>query len=184
MTRLLPASAAPALLAALALSACASGGLSAVVVPESLSAPDDESKSFVLLASGVERWECRAPRAQPDAPVWTLTGPEATLSDGTGHVVGRHGPGLTWESIDGSRLVGTVRRKLDAPVAGAMPWLLVETTSASAKKGAFSGLLHVQRVGTLGGRPPEGGCTSASAGKVESVPFEAQFWFWSKRWSW
>jgi hypothetical protein len=169
---------------ALALAGCASHTLNAVVVPEALNAPDDESRTFALLASGVEKWECRTPQARPEAPAWILVGPEATLSDESGHVVGRHGPGLAWESTDGSRIVGTVRRKVDAPVPGAMPWLLVETTNASVKRGAFTGVLHVQRVATSGGRAPEGGCTNATVGKTESVPFEAQFWFWSKRWNW
>ena len=154
-------------------------------VPQALDVPADEGRSLVLLASGVQVYECHADPQAPDAPRWALRGPEATLSDDQNHVVGRHGPGLAWEATDGTRLAGVVRHKLDAPAADAIPWLLVETRPAGARQGLFAGVHHVQRVATRGGMPPSlERCTPAHAGEVERVPFEAQFWFWSARWSW
>jgi hypothetical protein len=168
-----------------ALAACASGPqLPAVVVPERLNPPPDEAKALAVQAKGVQVYECRARPGDTSAAsaTWLLKGPEATLTDAAGHVVGQHGEGPAWESTDGSRIVGSVRQKVEAPAPGAIPWLLLETTPAGPKKGAFTKFLHVQRVATSGGVAPAGGCSAATVGQVERVPYEAQYWFFEKRW--
>lgn len=168
-------------LSALALAGCASAPqLPAVVVPEALSVPPDESKAFAVHAEGVQVYECRL-NADKSAAAWVFTAPEATLTDAAGKVVGKHYAGPSWESTDGSKLTGKVEKKLAAPAEDSIPWLLLATTSSGAK-GAYSGVTHIQRVATLGGNAPAGGCSSTTVGKVERVGYEAQYWFFTKKW--
>jgi len=174
-----------AVVAALSLAGCAAPRFAAVTLPESLAVPPDETRALVLLASGVQLYECRAAPGAPASAEWVHRGPEATLSDDADRVVGQHGPGMTWQAPDGSRIVGTVNHKVDAPVEGAMPWLVMEARAAGKPAGRFGHVRHVQRVATKGGAmPPAERCTPAEAGHVERVPFEAQFWFYEKRWNW
>ena len=110
--------------------------------------------------------------------VWKLRGPDATLLDSSGRVVGRHYDGPTWEAADGSRVVGEVVVHDAAPAKGAADWLVLRAKQ-HAGAGLFAGVLFVTRTDTVGGAAPEGGCVPGSAGEVRRVPYEATYTFFS-----
>ena len=145
-----------------------------VVVPDKLRAPADESLVRTLDASGVQIYECRAKAGDAGAAEWVFVAPEATLADADGVLAGRHYAGPTWEARDGSKVVGVVKATVDAPDAGAIPWLLL-ATHAAGRKGAFAQIASIQRVATVGGVAPASGCTVATIGQQARVPYRAQY---------
>jgi hypothetical protein len=73
------------------------------------------------------------------------------------------------------------------PVAGTIPWLLLSASDNGA--GPFGDTLadvtFIQRINTRGGVAPDAAlCNAGAAGKVVSVPYEADYTFWKakKRW--
>jgi hypothetical protein len=141
-------------------------------VPDSLKPPANESLKRVFNASGVQIYECREGK-------WEFVAPEAELFDSHGSLVGRHYAGPQWEARrDGSRIVGTVRGRADAPAPGAIPWLLLSTRSVG-DKGYFSDVTSVQRVWTHGGVAPAGTC--AGAGAQARIPYTAAYYFFKRR---
>jgi len=160
------------------LTACAGGpspSAPAVVVPDKLRAPADQTLLRTLSADGVQIYECRAKAGAAAAePEWVFVAPEARLFDAQGTWVGKHYAGPTWEAADGSRVVGTVTAKVDAPGSGAIAWLLLATHS-TGKPGLFANVTTIQRVATEGGAAPATGCGTATVGKQVSVPYKAQY---------
>jgi hypothetical protein len=141
-------------------------------VPESLKPSAGESLKRVFAAKGVQIYECRDHE-------WAFVAPEADLFDTRGRFIGRHYAGPQWEATgDGSRIVGTVKTRADAPAAGAIPWLLLSTKSVGGK-GYFSDVTSVQRVATAGGVAPEGGCDGV--GEQVRVPYTAKYYFFNAR---
>src|SRR4051812_39134989 len=121
----------------------AAGCAATVQVPETLRPDAGETLASVVSAKGVQIYECRSQQ-------WTFVAPEAELFDASGAKVGRHYAGPVWEAADGSRVVGKVRTRADAPAAGAIPWLLLDAKSLGAT-GALSKVTSIQRVATVGG---------------------------------
>jgi hypothetical protein len=149
-------------------------------VPPPLRAAQGERLLTVLLAKGVQIYECRAKADKPGVVEWAFIAPEAELLDARGQRVGKHYGGPSWESTDGSKLVGAVKARAEAPEDGAIPWLLLSTRSVGAA-GAFSGVSSIQRVNTVGGvAPPAAACTTASLGKTERVGYTADYRLWGK----
>jgi Protein of unknown function (DUF3455) len=100
--------------------------------------------------------------------------------DHRGKPVGKHYAGPHWESIDGSKVVGSVKARADAPQAGAIPWLLLSTTS-TGPSGAFSKTTSIQRVATVGGVAPSEGCSAATVGKTVRVGYTADYVFYAPK---
>ena len=144
-----------------------------VVIPGNLRAPANESLVRTLWADGVQVYECRK-AADASFPEWVFVAPEATLADANGTPIGRHYAGPTWEASDGSKVVGVVKAKVDAPDSRAIPWLLLET-HGTGKAGMFAKVTSIQRVATVGGIAPTRGCGTATIGKQERVPYQAQY---------
>jgi hypothetical protein len=143
-------------------------------VPAALALPDGEEAALRLDARGTQNYECRAKRDAPDQTEWALVAPEAELFDSSGKKVGMHYAGPTWESIgDGSKVVGTVKARADAPAPDAIPWLLLAATESSAD-GMLGRVKSIQRTDTRGGKPPAGTC---AAGEALTVPYSAVYWF-------
>ena len=137
-------------------------------VPENLRTAAGESLKRVIRAKGVQIYECRDQK-------WVFVAPEAELYDERGNLIGRHYAGPTWEATgDGSRVVGTVKTRADAPEAGAIPWLLLTTKSAGGR-GYFSDVTSIQRVATHGGVAPGSGCPHD--GLVARVSYTADYYF-------
>ena len=161
-----------------ALAACGTAKLKptppTVVIPGSLSAPSTDSLLRTLWADGVQIYECRAKADGAGFPEWVFVAPDAKLVDSNGVLVGHHYAGPTWEAGDGSKVVGVVKAKVDAPQPNAIPWLLLATHS-TGKPGMFAGVTAIQRVATEGGAAPGTGCGTATVGKQASVPYKAQY---------
>jgi hypothetical protein len=148
------------------------GCASSVPVPDSLKPAANESLKRVISAKGVQIYECRGEK-------WVFVAPEADLFDSRGNLVGKHYAGPRWEaSGDGSRVIGAVKSRADAPVAGAIPWLLLDTKSEGGN-GYFSDVTSIQRVATAGGVAPAGTC--AESGAQARVPYTADYYFFTTR---
>jgi len=140
-------------------------------------APGSVSSSERLTARGVQVYQCRATPGVASGPTqWVFVAPQADLFDADGRRVGRHFDGPRWQADDGSRIVGSVKARADAPRAGAIAWLLLTTTSEGGT-GRFSRVANVQRINMVGGVAPEAGCGAASLGASVSVPYTADYVF-------
>ncbi len=168
MTRLVFAFGLPVLLAA-----CATPP-APPAVPQPLEVPAGQKLVSVVAARGVQVYECRAKKDDPAAAEWAFVAPEAQLFDAKGRSVGRHYAGPHWEAHDGSRILGAVKSRADAPQAGAIPWLLLTTRSVGGA-GAFSGITSVQRIATSGGVAPAQTCDAARLGTSARVPYTAEY---------
>src|SRR5262249_20270631 len=111
---------------------------------------------------------------------WVLREPEAELFGDGGRAMGRHYAGPTWESADGSKVVGELARRLPAPHTGAVPWLLVRAVRSEGD-GVFGRGTWIQRVDTKGGQAPGGSCDGGPAGASLRVPYGAVYYFYGRR---
>lgn len=127
-----------------------------------------------IKADGVQVYECRAKAGAAGDADWVLVAPAARLTGARGEAAGRHYAGPHWEAPDGSRIVGTVEARADAPRADAIPWLLLKTRSVGGP-GRYAGVTSVQRVNTLGGVAPGRTCDASILGDIEHVPYTADY---------
>lgn len=162
---------------ALLAAGCASAP--AVDVPDALRPPVNETLARTVPARGVQIYECRAGK-EGAGYEWAFVAPDAELFDTRNRPVGRHGAGPSWQALDGSRIVGTVKARADSPSTGAIPWLLLSTKSTGVA-GEFSGVTSVQRVNTLGGVAPATPCTDGVKGTTVRVPYTADYRFFVAR---
>jgi hypothetical protein len=153
----------------------------AVEVPTKLSPGPGESLAAIVPAQGVQIYECRASKDQPDQYQWAFVGPEADLFDARGAKIGKHYAGPHWESNDGSKVVATaVKERADAPQPDAIPWLLL-TTKSVGSPGAFGQVSSIQRVNTSGGVAPRTSCSRNTVGAVGRVPYTADYYFFTAK---
>lgn len=171
-----------AFLLVLLVAACASprAPTSMVKVPEKLKPDANESLAMIVPAKGVQLYECRARTGQVGGYEWAFVAPEADLFDARGTRTGRHYAGPHWESTDGSKIVGTVKERADAPVADAIPWLLLAAKSVGPE-GSFSKVTSIQRVNTVGGVAPKTDCSQATAGTPARVNYTADYYFFTAK---
>jgi hypothetical protein len=107
--------------------------------------------------------------------------PEADLFDARGNRAGRHYAGPHWEATDGSKILGTVKERADAPVGDAIPWLLLAAKSVGSE-GSFSKVTSIQRVNTMGGVAPKTGCAqAAAAGAPARISYTADYYFFTAK---
>ena len=147
------------------------------VIPDSLRPPVGQVLALAVRGTGVQIYECKAAKENPSQFSWTLKAPEADLKDLSGKPVGKHYAGPTWEASDGSKVVGELVAKRDAPDSAAIPWLLLRAKSTSGS-GVFSAIASIQRLQTSGGTAPAGGCDSSQTGKESRVPYSAVYRFY------
>ena len=170
-----------AFLLMLLVAACASPQpISTIKMPEKLIPGPNESLAMIVPAKGVQIYECRARRDHAAEYEWAFVAPEADLLDARGNRIGRHYAGPHWESIDGSKIVGTVKERADAPVANAIPWLLLAAKSVGPE-GSFSKVTSIQRVNTVGGVAPKAGCSQAAAGTPARIDYTADYYFFTAK---
>jgi Protein of unknown function (DUF3455) len=161
------------------ISGCASVGM-APVVPENLKAPATQTLAVVAQASGAQIYECNAGKTDSARFEWVFKAPEAELLDSGGKRIGKHYAGPTWESDDGSKVVGEVKARDDGPDVSAIPWLLLSAKSADGN-GIFGKTQSIQRVNTVGGKAPADGCKQAQLGKSVRVAYRATYNFYVAR---
>jgi hypothetical protein len=145
-----------------------------VSVPEKLK-PADEALALIVPAKGVQIYECRARADQPGSYAWAFIAPDADLFDASGKRIGRHYAGPHWESMDGSKVAGSVKESVPAPRAGAIPWLLLSVKTVGPK-GSFSDITSIQRVNTTGGLAPATNCSRDELGATVRVPYTADYY--------
>ena len=150
------------------------------LVPENLKVPAGQTLSLVSPATGVQIYECRAGKTDPTKLEWAFKAPEADLFDLSGKKIGKHYAGPTWESNDGSKVVGEVKARDDGPAPTAIPWLLLSAKSTSGN-GAFSRTQGIQRLYTVGGKAPAAGCNRAQLGKEARVAYKATYYFYGPK---
>jgi hypothetical protein len=170
--------AASGLLIAMMAGHASAGGLDTSAVPEALKVPAGQVLAISVRAAGAQIYACTADKDDPTRFSWTLKAPEATLRDKSGKPLGKHYAGPTWEAADGSKVVGEVVAKTDAPDAAAIPWLLLRAKSTSGT-GIFSTIASIQRLRTVGGKAPANGCDKDRSGKEARVSYSAQYLFYT-----
>lgn len=145
--------------------------------PDTLRPPAGQVQYLEALASGVQIYDCAA---KPDGGgyAWKFRAPEATLVDHDGKALGKHYAGPTWESLDGSRVVGEVKAREPGPTpATAIPWLLLAAKS-NAGSGIFADAKSIQRLSTGGGLEPAEPCTAEKVGQPARVAYTATYYFY------
>jgi hypothetical protein len=143
-------------------------------VPAALVVPTGNRLAFAYDAEGEQVYECRVDAA--GAYAWVFKEPVADLLMQRSHrLVGSHYVGPTWEHLDGSLVVG-------AKVAGAavdataIPWLLLSATSHTGE-GRMEHVSFIQRLSTVGGLAPSGGCDAAHVTQLKGVDYTATYYF-------
>jgi len=149
-------------------------------VPENLRLPETEIVQLKVAGIGKQIYACRENSQTPGLFEWVLQRPQADLINERGEKVGKHYQGPTWESIDGSRVVGELREQAAAPREGSIPWLLLRAkmTQGTGNLGRIS---YIQRVETIGGAAPAEGCDAAHAGHQVAIDYRAEYYFYTTR---
>lgn len=136
-----------------------------------LAVPAGNRLAFHLDAAGVQIYTCAA------NGTWTFVAPQANLYDRGGEVVAIHYRGPTWQWLeDGSTVVGAKLAAYTVDTAD-IPWLLLGAASHGGD-GRMTRVSYVQRLDTVGGVAPAGGCTSATVGGTAEVPYTATYYFY------
>ena len=140
-------------------------------VPANLVVPEGNRVAFHVYARGVQIYTC-------NGTAWVFKAPEATLyadEEGNG-IVGKHYAGPTWESMSGSKVVGS-RLQGATPDPNAIPWLLLKAVSNDGN-GIFANVTYIQRVNTTGGKAPATGCDGSHVGEEVRVSYTAEYFFY------
>ncbi len=170
--RHLPVSAALLTLASVAL---AQAPQPKIVVPDKLKTAENERLAFILSAKGVQIYECQAKKDAAGQYEWAFRAPEADLFDAAGRRVGRHYAGPSWEAPDGSKTVGSLKERVDAPDPAAIPWLLLSAKSSG--EGLFGKVTSIQRVSTTGGKAPAS-CSAKDVGNQARVDYTGDYYYY------
>ena len=167
-----------ALVAALPLAQAALAGPTAPEVPMDIQVPSGNKVFLVGHAVGVQIYSCNAVTG---GHAWALVAPRADLYGDNGKLIATHFAGPTWQATDGSAVVG----RRDAPpvmVNGtAIPWLRLAAASVSSGDDGdrLAHTSYVQRVATTGGLAPSAAaCNASTAGRVQEIPYTADYYFW------
>jgi uncharacterized protein DUF3455 len=152
----------------------------APTVPEKLRTSASESLLLEAQAVGVQIYECKSAKDEPTRFEWTFRAPEADLYDKSGNKIGKHYAGPTWESNDGSKVIGQVKAQASSPDTNAIAWLLLGAKETSGT-GALARTTSVQRLDTSGGKAPNGGCDRTQAGTVQRVGYKAKYYFYATK---
>ena len=146
-------------------------------IPNALAVPGGNVLLFKTFATGVQIYTCAAQPDDSETFAWTFKAPEADLHNELGQIVGSHYAGPTWEGNDGSRVVGEVVARADAPEPGAIPWLLLKART-NAGRGVFSTITYIQRLETVGGVAPADGCNHSTINTTREIPYTAVYAFY------
>ncbi|HZC65272.1 MAG TPA: DUF3455 domain-containing protein [Candidatus Dormibacteraeota bacterium] len=160
---------------------CGVAVCAAVIAPvfaqNSVEPPAEQKAMLTAKGDGVQIYVCKdaAGGAQ-----WTLVAPDAKLLDASGKVIGTHGAGPHWKSVDGSLVKGQVVAKNNAPGAGDVAWLLLKA-SGHEGDGVMSKVEYIRRTETHGGAAPAAGCDAQHLNVEVRVPYTATYTFYSAK---
>lgn len=146
-------------------------------VPPELAVGPGEALWRDFPAEGVQIYVCTATGWVFESPDALLLKADSDDGEGDPSIVGHHFAGPTWEYKDHSSVVGARVAGAPAPVAGAIPWLLLKAT-ANGPQGRFSQVTSIQRLDTTGGVAPATGCDATTLGAKARVPYTATYYFY------
>jgi len=146
-------------------------------VPDALKASPGEELLFAATAKGFQIYTWQPKKDNPSQYEWVFKSPEADLFDASGKKMGHHYAGPTWESNDGSKVVGELKSHIPAKDENAVPWLLL-TAKEHAGTGIFSHVTSIQRLETVGGKAPLAGASPPGTGAELRVPYTAVYYFY------
>ncbi|MEA2755537.1 MAG: hypothetical protein QOJ54_1826 [Aliidongia sp.] len=155
-------------LAALLPLAAAHADTGAVAVPKG---------AKLLLSAGADGVQVYACTGGDKGFSLVFKAPEAVLFDADGRQILTHFAGPSWKEPDGTTLVGEVVAKADAPMPGAIPWLLLHAKSREGA-GLLSKADFIRRIDTKGGLAPATGCEAAHAGQEARMRYSAVYEFY------
>jgi hypothetical protein len=143
-------------------------------VPQAIQVPSGNVPFLLGHATGTQNYTCQR-SSTGSGFAWTFVEPEATLVNDSGKQIMTHYAGPTWETKDGSTVVGA---RVDGVTVStsAIPWLLLRATSTTP--GQLTTTTYIQRVNTTGGLAPASGCDASTAGTVANVPYTADYYFY------
>ena len=142
-------------------------------VPPEIQVPAGQKVVLDVVGKGVQIYDC-----DRTTLVWTFREPAAVLYGHRGRPVGIHFAGPTFESFDGSSVVG-MRVAEVQPDPTAIPWLLLQARPSSHRgDGVLSQVDYIQRLQTRGGVGPVGACDPAVDTTV-AVPYRARYVFYA-----
>ena len=145
---------------------------SASEVPGAIAVPEGNKLYLQVHAVGVQIYSC-------NGTSWSLAGPRADLYDRRGELVGTHFAGPTWQSKDGSTVVGARVSGVNVDPT-AIDWLLLSATPTAP--GRLGQTTFIQRLNTTGGLvPPAAECHAGTARTVKEIPYTADYHFWKAR---
>jgi hypothetical protein len=147
--------------------------------PDAIKAPNPAALAYKGNAVGAQVYACGPSKESKHKFEWTLKAPDAALTDDGGKPFAKHYAGPTWEASDGSKVIGALKAKADAPDATAIPWLLLEAKSNEGQ-GVLADIGWVQRVQTVGGKAPSTGCDKAHDGTETRVDYRATYYFYTR----
>ena len=163
------------------LAGCASTpALAPIVLPDNLQVAPTQVLTLEAKATGVQIYQCAAAPADAAKFEWHFVAPQAELYDQHDNKIGQHYAGPTWESNDGSKVVGALQAQSKAADADAIAWLLL-SAKANSGKGVFGQTQSIQRLQTLGGAAPADGCDQARLGQQTRVPYQAIYRFYDAK---
>jgi hypothetical protein len=165
----------------IAFCAATAGCAAAPPAPAPLRVPADQSLIKALHATGVQIYECQPAKKDPSQFEWAFKAPEAGLVTKGGRNAGRHYAGPTWESTDGSRVVGELIASSPSTKPNSIPELLLRA-KATAGNGLFTPVQYIQRLNTVGGSAPAVvGCGKEQTGQQLRVSYTADYVFYGGR---
>ncbi len=139
--------------------------------------PPGQHAVLTVLGRGVQIYACQQSNGTPQ---WGFQAPEATLYDSDSVKVGTHGAGPIWIHKDGSSVKGEVIQRSPATEPGAIPWLLLKSTSNEGN-GILSKVEFIRRSETHGGVASTTGCDAQHLNAVSRIPYTATYTFYSSR---
>jgi hypothetical protein len=166
------------LVAGAAMPAGAGGSKPPTVPDPTIQVPAGQKVVLDVTGKGVQIYDCKPSPTDPAVNVWTFREPAAVLYGHRGRPVGIHFRGPTFESFDGSSVVGQVPPVASVtPDPAAIPWLLLAAASTQGD-GVLAGVDYIQRLETRGGVAPASPCDPASDATV-AVPYRARYVFYA-----
>ncbi len=145
-------------------------------VPEPVRPPAEHKMAMKTVGVGEITYECRAKADMPGAFEWAFVAPMAKLMDGGNREVGKYYGGPTWESMDGSKVMG--KQVAVAPASpGNIPLQLVKAEPAMGS-GSMTGVTYIQRLNTRGGVAPAEACNASMTGMKKQVAYQADYVFY------
>ena len=156
--------------------AVAMAGPAAPAVPDAVAVTGPHKPYLVAHAEGVQIYACTS---VPDGHAWRLLAPRATLTGENGKPLGSHYGGPTWEALDGSTVVGLRETGVSVDPT-AVDWLRLKAdrTTAGADGSRLTPTTYIQRINTVGGRPPAAGeCDEDAVAEQREIPYSADYVF-------